>query len=147
MIENNVYFFLIYSHMNHSVSSTYSCSLAHHELHHVCPYHVPGLSAVYDSPASTSPHSPLTLLPLLSSYPTSFPSSRRPSPAIPSKEYTSYCDDPVCLPPGKTTSTRAPLTVKPHRLFFPLTLTKTCLWKKQCKYSAACWACVQFYSF
>lgn len=26
------------------------------------------------------------------------------SPAIPSKDYTSYCDDPVCLSPGKPTT-------------------------------------------
>lgn len=38
---------------------------------------------------------------------TSSPSSRCQSPAIPSKEYTSYCDDPVCLSTGKNKTTNS----------------------------------------
>lgn len=49
-----------------------------------------------------------------------FPSPCCQSPAIPSKEYTSYCDDPVCLHPGKKktkkTTTQKTAAVKQHRL-------------------------------
>lgn len=80
-------------------SAPYHCHHSH--ICHTSPCTVFGLSysvrIVLPHTSSTlisnsSPHSPPS---------PSSPSSCRQSPAIPSKDYTSYCDDPVCLSPGK----------------------------------------------
>lgn len=52
---------------------------------------------------NSSPHSsPLFIPPSLHFF---LNPSCRQSPAIPSKDYTSYCDDPMCLSPGKNNHT------------------------------------------
>lgn len=53
-----------------------------------------------------SPLTPLLTLPPPPPLHLFFPSPCCQSPAIPSKEYTSYCDDPVCLHPGKQKKTK-----------------------------------------
>lgn len=60
-------------------------------------------------------------------------------PAIPSKEYTSYCDDPVCLHPGKNSHSK-----RRRRCDAPLT---RCVWQTKNKKSRwkhdPCRVCVQ----